>query len=705
MRGLLGVLVLLIVAAPAGAVTRYATPEGAGVACTQQAPCPLTTAINSAGAGDVVDVGTGTYGTPQAALAAMDDPATIAIRGEAMGIQRPVIHGRLTLDQPGSAARDLDLRNPGTGSALTLFGASADRVLARALNASGNDGCVVGPSSALTNAVCISRPGESSSGMTAGAPIRHVTAQGGDFGVYGPTPNPVNWQAVIAIGLTSDDVFVDTGVTLTDVAYDSIQGTPAASNGQLSTAPVFADSAAFDFRQASNSLTIDAGDLVDGAIAPTDLDLNGNLRKIGTHTDIGAYEFVPAPTGSSGAPTSVFPATAQLNGTIDPKGGRTTYHFDYGPTDSYGTSTPDQTLSATLNPSAVSTVLGALPDAATHYRLVATTDGGTVTGSDQVVPGVPSATAGDVTNITATTATLNGTVDLNDAATGDALFVYGPDLTPVQTVTADGAVSAALTGLTPDTTYQWKARIQTARGLRESAFKTFTTLPLPPTATTGDATEITQTSARLAGTVDTKGVEGQVSILLDGAPITEVTRPTGPYNFVATGLAAGSTHTYRIQVVTTGGTALGDEKTFTTSTAPSATATPSPSPTPDDEPSLTLDVGKGRTAGQLLLDRRTITLFVRCGDVACSATATGIVKKGKRTFGRLAAPREPLSLGANEQGAVRLRSSRKLRAKVRRFLNRRPKAKVIMTLSGRFEGADGAIIERSVRVRVRRLKR
>lgn len=702
----LTVVFLLVMASSAGAATRYASPAGGGD-CSQASPCGLATALSGAANSDTVVVGAGTYGSAASPLTLATVATAVDVQGAVIGAGRPVVftHG-LRLTNGAASVRDLEIRATDSFGLNLGAGASATRMLVRKLDTSEDDACVV--SGILTNSVCSTpRTGNYSALSTqagVSSALRNVTAVGAAYGVYvNSGSNTALLANSVLQGGDQQDLRVNVSVATAD---HSAYGTSGTSNGasivdaggNITQPAVFADAAAFDYRPAASSPTVDAGDANE---VTGEYDLNGNLRTIGTAPDIGAYERVPAPAGSTDTPTAVGLAAAQLNGTIDPKGGRAYYHFEYGPTTGYGTATPAQALPATITSTAVSTVLSALPATATHYRLVATTDGGTVAGADQVVPGVPSATAGDVTNITATTATLNGTVDLEGAPTGDARFVYGPDLTDVQTVTADGPVSASLTGLAPDTTYQWKARVQTSRGIEESVVKTFTTLPLPPTATTGDATEITPTSARLAGVVDTKGVEGQVSILLDGAPIAEVTRPTGPYNVVATGLAPGSTHTYRIRAVTTGGTALGDERTFTTAAAPTST----PTPTPDDEPSLTLDVGKGRTAGQLLLDRTTITLFVRCGDVACTATATGVVKKGRRTFGRLRAPKRALSLGANEQGAVRLRSSKRLRAKVRAFLNRRPKAKVIMTLSGRFEGEDGSVIERTVRVRVRRLKR
>ena len=49
-----GLMAWLCLASPAAAAVRVADPAGAGTACTNAAPCPITTAVNSAGAGDEV---------------------------------------------------------------------------------------------------------------------------------------------------------------------------------------------------------------------------------------------------------------------------------------------------------------------------------------------------------------------------------------------------------------------------------------------------------------------------------------------------------------------------------------------------------------------------------------------------------------------------------------------------------------------------
>lgn len=71
--------------------------------------------------------------------------------------------------------------------------------------------------------------------------------------------------------------------------------------------------------------------------------------------------------------------TATLTGTVMPAGQATTYHFEYGPTPALGTSTAPVTLPATGPPwHIVNAAITGLPPAGTvHFRLVATSIGGT----------------------------------------------------------------------------------------------------------------------------------------------------------------------------------------------------------------------------------------------------------------------------------------------------------------------------------------
>jgi hypothetical protein len=101
-----------------------------------------------------------------------------------------------------------------------------------------------------------------------------------------------------------------------------------------------------------------------------------------------------APTVVTGEATSVTSSGATLNGTVAAKGTASTYHFEYGPSTSYGTSIPATPASAGAGRTRVEvsqTVTGAEPGILYHYRLAATNSAGTSYGEDKTfTPGYPA---------------------------------------------------------------------------------------------------------------------------------------------------------------------------------------------------------------------------------------------------------------------------------------------------------------------------
>ena len=93
-----------------------------------------------------------------------------------------------------------------------------------------------------------------------------------------------------------------------------------------------------------------------------------------------------APDVATGAPADVTIGGATVNGTVNPRGEATTYHFEYGPTTGYGTSTPDVAAGTGTSAGAVSAALsGLVASTEYHYRLVATNKFGTSNGDDKIL--------------------------------------------------------------------------------------------------------------------------------------------------------------------------------------------------------------------------------------------------------------------------------------------------------------------------------
>jgi len=115
----------------------------------------------------------------------------------------------------------------------------------------------------------------------------------------------------------------------------------------------------------------------------------------------------------------VLPTTATLTATINPEGAETTYRFEYGTSESYGQSTPTQTLSADgfEGVPAEAQVAQLLPDTTYHFRVVATnhcnpsepTEDCTALGDDQTftTPAAIAIGAEWATDVTANSAVLH----------------------------------------------------------------------------------------------------------------------------------------------------------------------------------------------------------------------------------------------------------------------------------------------------------
>jgi hypothetical protein len=199
-----------------------------------------------------------------------------------------------------------------------------------------------------------------------------------------------------------------------------------------------------------------------------------------------------APIVVTGPAVQVGQSTATLQGTVDPEGEATTYHFEYGTTTSYGLTTPTQAAGDGDAPVDVSAALTGLTANTTyHYRLVATNASGTVEGADRTFttaanprpPGISSQRARD---IAPDGARLTASLDPNGTPT-TYHFEYGTSTrygssTPAQSAGAGNSVvpvSVNVSGLSPFTRYHYRLVATNAAGTTRGNDRTFTTARLP----------------------------------------------------------------------------------------------------------------------------------------------------------------------------------------------------------------------------------
>jgi hypothetical protein len=196
----------------------------------------------------------------------------------------------------------------------------------------------------------------------------------------------------------------------------------------------------------------------------------------------------PAPTATTGSATNVGGSTATVNGTVNPQGQATAYHFEYGMTNAYGAQTASVNAGSGTAAVAASAHLAGLAASTTyHFRLVAVNGGGTTMGGDQTLkttapPAATNVQTGDATNLTTHSVTVHGSVVPNGAPT-TCSFSYGPTTnygsnTNEQTIAPSSspvAVSASIAGLQATGSYHYRLACEGAAGEAPGGDQTFKT--------------------------------------------------------------------------------------------------------------------------------------------------------------------------------------------------------------------------------------
>jgi hypothetical protein len=312
--------VFVMLPAAASAAVRYANPAGtSNLACGQADPCDIVTAVSDAANGDTVIIQPGTY-SPTMTLD--DNGFTLDIQGQAGSL--PVINSSASYGFELMGATTLSnvevIDNTNSADAVDSIGhgSTISHVIAESSGqnavacfagglmidslcwASGVDGAAAVATSLSTSAEMnfdndtLIASGSGANAVAAEANVGNLT---------------LNLNNTIARG-TATDILAQAGSTMTATVTAShsnfasamndggggIVNVPSSTeNGNQSAEPVFANAAGGNFHELPNSPTIGAGaNLSDNGTT----DLDGNPREIQGKTDLGAYEFVPAPSCS-----------------------------------------------------------------------------------------------------------------------------------------------------------------------------------------------------------------------------------------------------------------------------------------------------------------------------------------------------------------------------------------------------------------------
>jgi hypothetical protein len=311
-------LAILIAASGAQAAQHYAAPTGSGTACTQAAPCSLSTALTEAKANDEVIVGGGTY-TTAGPLISSFEATNVYVHGD-FGGPMPVLQSAngapvIYLPTQGSRLAYLDVRNSGENAqgAACVTKSTIERVRA---TVSGKNtaaisvhlGCTVRDSLAIASGEnSVALDGSAYNPTSGSATARNVTAiatgsgsagaRSRNFEFINPTTFTLDVGNSILSGQGADVLATQepspgnlvVGHSNFDLPKANGSATVTDAGGNQTAAPLFVDAAGGDYREAAGSPTIDAG-IADQLGA---LDLAGNPRTVGAAPDIGAFEFVP----------------------------------------------------------------------------------------------------------------------------------------------------------------------------------------------------------------------------------------------------------------------------------------------------------------------------------------------------------------------------------------------------------------------------
>jgi hypothetical protein len=309
---------MLLLAAPASAVTRYASPGGTGD-CSRVDPCGLEIAVEGAVDGDEVIVAPGDYGSLAAPLVSEISVAgSVHVHGP-LGGPRPRIFSvsdSVFAVGPNATLRDVEIHHTGTIAALTLSGL-AERVL---VDSFASPCFLAADGAVLRNSVC--RGTQDGPGVWMMAEdavqlpqvtgtLRNVTAQSrfaegirvtaGNFAqlsllaknvIAQGAPRDVRAEIVGSLGTRSANVTLDHSNYSTTQQAGGGSVTVPGTNANQTAAPLFVDGPLGDFHQLAGSPTIDAG-INDAANGGFDFEWDARAQAGGT--DIGADELQVSP--------------------------------------------------------------------------------------------------------------------------------------------------------------------------------------------------------------------------------------------------------------------------------------------------------------------------------------------------------------------------------------------------------------------------
>ncbi len=235
------------------------------------------------------------------------------------------------------------------------------------------------------------------------------------------------------------------------------------------------------YGELGNGLTTDSW--VPVAVNTTALSSGERIMTIegGNQHNLAMVGSLPAPIATTLPASGVMGTAATLNANVNANGNTSTLQFEYGLTNAYGTTvaaTP-ATLSGTIGTAVAATINGLTPDMNYHFRVLATSVGGTTRGDDQtfstsllatlssltlgtgtLVPDFSNLISSYVASVSSSTSTItltpvvafatatvriNGNPVASGTPSGPISLLTGDNVITVKVTTADGLITQTYT--------------------------------------------------------------------------------------------------------------------------------------------------------------------------------------------------------------------------------------------------------------------
>ncbi len=318
---------------------------------------------------------------------------------------------------------------------------------------------------------------------------------------------------------------------------------------------------------------------------------NANGKNVGGNKTITPHYVEGLATDDA---ENVTRTAAKMKAHFEGNGEETFYYFEWGTTTAYGTKSavpPGPSKGSPVGPTNLDfDATGLLPDTTYNYRVVATNPKGVSPGNNKTfktLPAVQSLTTGSATNITAVSATLNGSYNGDGDATSYH-YEYGKTMALGQTTAPQNAgpavgatqLPANVSGLTLDTIYYYRVVATNSLGTTKGTIQNFNTKKAVENLVTKPATSIDDETITLNAEFEGTGLAtsfyfeygpttsyGQVSEEAPGTPAGVTTGAT-PVSSEIDEFEGFTTYHYRVVATNVNGTTVGNDETFQTPETP-----------------------------------------------------------------------------------------------------------------------------------------